>query len=127
MRDYENLIRNRIEMDTVFAFRCLECGSCCRNREDVILSAFDLYRIAKELDMTTEDVIRRYCELYIGPTSRIPLVRLLPRGEKRVCPLLRNSRCSVHMSKPVVCALYPIGRALDPATDTYTYFLQSGA
>lgn len=124
MMDIEKLLQNRIEMDTPFAFHCLECGACCRNREDVILSAYDLYRIAKALDMTTEDVIRRYCELYIGPTSRIPLVRIMPKGDKQVCPLLRNGRCSVHKSKPVACALYPVGRALDTETDSYIYFLQ---
>lgn len=52
----------------------------------------------------------KYCEIFIGHSSKIPVVRLLPRGVNRVCPLLKGDKCSVHDSKPVICASYPLGR-----------------
>ena len=48
----------------------------------------------------------------IGSDSRLPVVRLKPRGEIRRCPLLKDRKCSVHNSKPTVCALFPIGRGI---------------
>ena len=28
-----------------FDFRCTCCGACCRNREDILLNAYDVIRI----------------------------------------------------------------------------------
>ena len=32
--------------DEAFSFACAGCGDCCRGREDIVLSGFDLWRIA---------------------------------------------------------------------------------
>ena len=32
--------------DEAFSFACAGCGGCCRGREDIVLSGFDLWRIA---------------------------------------------------------------------------------
>ena len=113
----ENCSNNALGMDDTFQFKCRECGKCCQNREDIMLTARDLHRMAAELGRTMEYIVRRYCEVYIGESSRIPIVRLKPSGINRVCPLLRGKRCLVHKSKPTICALYPLGRAIlfDPA------------
>jgi len=110
----ENLDKYRIGIDDVFAFKCRGCGSCCRNREDILLNSRDLYNIATALEMTHKQVIETYCEVYIGGESRIPITRLKPKGPNRNCPLLRGDRCIVHLInpalKPTVCALFPLGR-----------------
>ena len=31
-----------LEKGEAFAFRCAGCGDCCRHREDVVLSGYDL-------------------------------------------------------------------------------------
>lgn len=108
----ENFDKYRIGIDEVFAFKCRECGKCCKNREDILLNARDVYNIATALNLTHEQVIEKYCETYIGQSSRIPIVRLMPRGVNRVCPLLAGNKCSVHKLKPSVCALAPIGRVV---------------
>jgi len=106
----ENLDQYRIGIDDVFAFKCRECGKCCRDRDDILLNSRDVYNIATALNLTHEQVIEKYCEVYIGQDSRIPVVRLLPVGANKTCPLLKNNRCMVHSLKPTVCALFPIGR-----------------
>jgi len=121
----ENIDNYKIGLDDTFLFKCLGCGKCCKNREDIILTARDLFNIAKRLNMSTEKAIEKYCNKYIGPQSRIPLIRLQPRGVNHVCPLLQDKKCIVHAVKPAVCALFPLGRyiecsktGIDPKTVT---------
>lgn len=109
----ENFETMKIGVDDTFKFHCTMCGDCCRNREDIILSPKDVYRMSRELDLVPPELVERYCETYVGMDSRIPVVRLAPRGADRQCPLLReDQRCSVHKAKPTVCAMFPIGRCL---------------
>ena len=95
-----------------FHFHCKRCGKCCINREDILLNPKDLYNISKELVLTPQDTVAQYCEVYLGQSSRIPIVRLKPRGSIKRCPLLKDRRCSVHRAKPTVCALFPLGRSI---------------
>ena len=105
--NYDNL---HIGVDEPFKFHCTMCGKCCINREDIMLSPRDLYRVSRELQLTPSDFVNQYGETYIGSDSRIPIVRLLPRGSIKRCPLLKDRKCSVHKAKPAVCAMFPIGR-----------------
>lgn len=107
-----NLGGKQIGLDDSFKFHCIECGKCCIHREDILLNAKDIYKISKELGMSTEGMVDKYCEVYVGENSRIPIVRIKPKGSVKRCPLLRNRKCLVHKSKPSVCALFPIGRFL---------------
>jgi len=106
----ENLDKYLIGLDDTFAFKCRRCGKCCKNREDILLNARDLYNIAVKLNLSIHKIVETYCDVYIGDTSRIPVVRLKPRGANKACPLLNGDHCSVHDSKPSVCALFPLGR-----------------
>jgi Fe-S-cluster containining protein len=112
-----NYDHNALGLDDTFQFKCRECGRCCKNRTDIILTPRDLYNIAKYLGRTIEEVVKRYCEVYIGDSSRIPVVRLKPAGPEKTCPLLWEKKCKVHGAKPVVCALFPLGRASSSPSD----------
>lgn len=101
-----------IGLDESFEFKCNQCGKCCINREDIILTPRDLFNISKELGMQPAEVVNKYCECYIGDNSRVPVVRLLPVGSIKRCPLLKNRKCSVHRVKPTVCAMFPVGRLM---------------
>ena len=109
----------KIGLDDSFRFHCTECGKCCINREDILLTPRDLFNAAKALNMLPEAFVREYCEAYIGQDSRIPIVRMKPRGSVRRCPLLKDRRCSIHKAKPAVCALFPVGRAIAFDRDSY--------
>lgn len=108
----EDFEKNQIGPDEPFKFHCTMCGKCCINREDILLNPRDMYNLAKELNMTPHEVMNTYCETYIGGDSRMPVVRLKPRGEIKRCPLLKDRKCSVHNAKPTVCALFPLGRGI---------------
>lgn len=107
----ENLENMIIDPNEPFRFHCTQCGKCCEHREDILLNPQDLFRMAKFLKQSPADVVNHYCEVYIGPDSRIPIVRLLPEGPTKRCPFLVRNKCRIHEAKPTVCAMFPIGRA----------------
>ena len=110
LKTIEELMKHPLEADDSFSFRCIQCGKCCKDRNDIILSAFDLCRIAKHKNMELKDVIEKFGVLYIGDTSRIPLISLKMRKDNGDCPFLQNNRCTIHLGKPAACALFPLGR-----------------
>lgn len=77
-----------------------------------MLNPFDLYRAAKELKMEPKEFAEQYCETYLDNDSKMPIVRLLTMGFINRCPLLKDRKCSIHSVKPIVCAMFPIGRVV---------------
>lgn len=120
--EYEEIEEKKLSLDDSFEFSCRQCGKCCRNRDDIILSAMDLRRIADWYGRDERYIIERYCEYYIGHTSMVPIVVLKSVGSQRACPFLRDRRCAIHSVKPNVCQLYPLGHAYSPTTGEDFYF-----
>lgn len=109
----EELEKNLLDLDSEFRFKCRRCGKCCKNQDTILFNTRDIYNIAKKLGKTTRQVIEECAEVYIGNSSRLPMVHMVPIGPQRRCPLLLDDgRCSVHDCKPTVCALYPLGRVV---------------
>lgn len=67
--------------DEGFSFACAGCGDCCRGREDIVLSGFDLWRIAARLRLPPRTVARAFCKASIGAVSHLPVLRLAPVRE----------------------------------------------
>ncbi len=109
----------KISLDGSFRFHCTECGKCCINREDILLTPRDLCNASKAMNMLPPAFVNAYCECYIGQDSRIPIVRLKPIGSIKRCPLLKDRKCSIHQAKPAVCAMFPVGRAVTIDKDSY--------
>ncbi len=86
---------------------------------DILLNGYDIMRLQEYLDISLQELLFTYCELYIGNTSGLPVVRL--RTEAR-CPFLLHKKCYVQDAKPAVCALFPLGRIYDG--EQIRYFLQ---
>ena len=104
--------------DAHFSFACNGCGDCCRGREDIVLSGFDLWRIAAQI------VARGYCRASIGTVSHLPVLRLAPVKENRNnCPFLTGDHCAIHDAEPLVCALYPLAQEITKDGQV-SYFLQ---
>ena len=102
----------KIDLDETFKFHCTKCGKCCINRHDIILNPYDIFRAAKTLNITIKDFVKTYCTLHTGNQSRLPVVCLYPKEDTNECPLLENNKCMIHESKPVVCAMFPLGRMI---------------
>ena len=110
--------------DEAFSFACAGCGDCCRGREDIVLSGFDLWRIAARLRLPPRTVARAFCKASIGAVSHLPVLRLGPvREEGNNCPFLTDSHCAIHDVEPLVCALYPLAQEITKE-GRVSYFLQ---
>ena len=113
--------------DANFSFACNGCGDCCRGREDIVLSGFDLWRIAARLRLPPQIVARGYCRSSIGRVSHLPVLRLAPVKENRNnCPFLTENHCAIHDAEPLVCALYPLAQEIS-REGKVSYFLQPTA
>lgn len=112
-----------LKKQDTFRFKCDGCGKCCKNREDILLTPYDIFRICKFLKITLDEFLETYCQIYIGSSSRLPVVRLRTSA---VCVFSMHGKCLIHEVKPAVCALYPLGRFTKYGSDSYEirYFLQ---
>ena len=84
-----------LSLDSTFRFHCTKCGDCCRNREDIILSPRDLYRLATELKSDTKSVVEAYGEQYIGNESMFPIGRMIAENdlEKKITYIFADPKC----------------------------------
>lgn len=116
-----------LALGDTFSFSCRGCGGCCKDRQDIVLSGYDLYRLCARLQLPPELVLNAFCRVYTGKVSLLPVARLQPREESgNNCPFLFNNRCSVHEAKPLVCALYPLGQTIE-LNGSITYFCQDSS
>lgn len=112
MSDYSHFGKELVSLQDDYPFECKKCGKCCKNRNDVLLNGRDVWNLARFLNITSEEFISKYCTVYIGKSSRLPVVTLRPVGQALFCPFLHNNLCSVQEAKPTVCALFPLGRII---------------
>lgn len=75
---------------------CIKCEKCCKHRNDIILTARDVYNISKELSISIRELIERYCDVYTGSDTPIPIVKIHPRRSVQHCPFLKNNKCLIH-------------------------------
>ena len=114
--------RNILDLEDSFSFCCNGCGECCRNRNDIILSAYDIYRLSQGLNISDMQLLKEYCEIYIGKVSKLPFVKVV--FENGVCKFMKDNKCSIHVFKPSVCKLYPLGRGVKEDFNEVFYFKQ---
>lgn len=107
-----------------FPFVCAGCGDCCRNRHDLVLSGYDLYRIARRLRLSPRIVAHAFCREYIAPQSCLPTLCLTPDPQTGHCRFFEGNACTIHEARPLACALYPLGQTIDPVTARVEYHAQ---
>lgn len=53
----ENFDSMKRDMNDTFRFHCTQCGKCCINREDILMSPQDVFKAAQALQMTPHDFV----------------------------------------------------------------------
>jgi hypothetical protein len=102
MRNVEKLLSlPKLGKDDTFTFGCNRCGKCCRNREDILLTPLDLFKIARYLNKSIQEVMQEYCESYEGSGSKIPVVRIKPREYRLTCPFAKKEGFTVLWHKKI--------------------------
>lgn len=106
-----------LEDESEFVNECVQCGNCCRDRDDILLTPFDLFHMVKATGKPVREIITRYGDCYIGDNSHLPLIRLRYREEpdgSTTCYFLGKKDgkfyCRIHDNKPGVCRTFPLGK-----------------
>lgn len=132
---YENGELTVLSRRDSFNFDCVRCGQCCRDRDDILLNPLDFHRLCRGLGMQPTEVLIKYCDLYPGYSSRLPILRIQFRPTYGLggeitgmrCPFLGQKdglyHCRIQAYKPFVCFSYPLGR-IQKAEDEAQYILQ---
>ena len=127
-----------LDDDSEFVFSCKQCGKCCHDRNDILISPHDFFHMVKATGKEPEEVIERYTNVYVGASSHMTVMQLRYRNELNghtTCYFLGKKDgkyyCRIQDHKPFVCRAYPLGRMTacnpkeqDPDTKTNRYFLQ---
>ena len=108
--------------DDPFSFRChpdVSCFTVCCQDVDLDLYPYDIIRLKRGLGVDSETFVRTYTEMKKGgnpyfPTLRLRLVDF--KQDKKACPFLLESGCSVYNDRPTACRTYPLERAVDRST-----------
>lgn len=113
-----------LQAGETFPFVCAGCGDCCRKRKDLVLSGYDLYRIARRLSLPPRIVAAAFCKRYTAPQSLLPTLCLTIDPATGNCRFLEGGGCAIHAARPLACALYPLGQTIDPVTAQVSYCAQ---
>lgn len=114
--DIEKLPGRRLGPDDTFTFRChprIACfNQCCRNL-NLFLYPYDVLRVRKRLQLTSDQLVNRHLEIVMREGSYFPdvLLRMADNAEK-TCPFLTAEGCGVYPDRPWACRTFPLEQGL---------------
>ncbi len=131
-KDMDQLPGKQIKPGERFAFRChaaIACfNRCCRNI-NLFLYPYDVLRLKRSLDISSEQFIDGHVDIVIRPEHYFPevLLRMADNAE-HTCPFLIESGCSVYADRPDTCRSFPIEQGFlyhaDSGRNTPVYFFR---
>lgn len=109
---YRSLDQEWLTLDSRFAFRCheeLACFNRCCRTATIMLSPYDILRLARRLEINTGEFLRCYARREAEGQSNLPLYFIdLSRSPAGGCPFVGPHGCRVYDSRPAACRLFPI-------------------
>lgn len=111
--------RRQLANDEKWSFGChagLPCFSSCCADVNIVLAPYDILRLARRLELSTQEFLDQYALMPITKDLHLPVV-MLKMGEEpdRRCPLVGEQGCTVYEARPWSCRMYPVMEALPPA------------
>lgn len=98
-----------------FSFRCykgIKCFTDCCADLNLLLTPYDILRLKKRLDISSDDFLEDFTDTKVDNRSRFPMVYLKMNQENDMkCPFLSPDGCKIYEDRPGACRIYPIGRA----------------
>jgi Fe-S-cluster containining protein len=92
-------------------FRCNQCGICC-SKLIAMKGKAGLMLFPDEISLFPKESIKP-C-LAIGTFHKDKSFWVLTyQFTKSICPHLKDSKCSIYFSRPLLCKMYPIQQKLD--------------
>lgn len=101
---------------------CEGCSACCHGMgSSILLDPLDINRLSKATGSGFEGMLNNQVELNVVDGLILPNLKLNQEGEGCVF-LNAQGRCSIHVSRPGICRLFPLGRYYE--NRSFQYFLQ---
>ena len=112
-------IEDMVKADTC---GCNGCSDCCNDVGDlVVLTPFDIYEMTTYLNTDFDKLLGD--KILLRENNKITLPYLKMQDENKNCSFLdKNGRCTIHLKRPNICRLFPLGRAYQD--NDFKYFLQ---
>lgn len=101
---------------------CKGCATCCHGMgNSIILDPFDMHQLTMNLQLKFEQLLVDKIELNIVDGIILPNLKMA--GEYESCAFLDDAgRCSIHISRPGICRIFPLGRYYE--NHDFKYILQ---
>lgn len=104
----------RLSASDTFCFGCspdVPCFNDCCADLACVLKPYDLLRMQRALQLSSERVLEQYTEIGIDEETGFPVVTLKMKTDKRrSCPFVSQTGCSIYEDRPGACRTYPLGR-----------------
>lgn len=105
----------RLTEDSRFNFKChpgVSCFNECCGDVNIFLTPYDIIRLKNNLGITSGEFLSKYTIAPFDENLKYPVVLLkMEDNEKKSCPFVKESGCSVYTDRPWSCRMYPLGLA----------------
>ncbi len=99
---------------------CAGCSDCCRMDPLIVLDPCDAFEFNRFLGESVEDLLNEKIRLEVIDGLILPVLQM---DENGTCPFLgEDGRCTIHLVRPGICRLYPLGRSWEDGD--FRYILQ---
>lgn len=103
----------KLGIDTEFNFECHKKVSCftkCCRGIDIMLTPYDILRMKKCLELSSEEFLAIYTEPKMLEKTDLPVVTMkLLDDDIKSCPFVRDEGCLIYQDRPTTCRYYPLG------------------
>ena len=104
-----------IKKDQAFEFAChpkVPCFNACCGDLNLMLTPYDVLRLRRALSESSKDFIQNRAEVGMAPDTGFPVLTLrMLEHDKKPCPFVSDSGCTLYEHRPGACRTYPLGRA----------------
>ena len=99
---------------------CNGCSKCCESDmgQSIELTPFDIYQMCRATGKSFDELLTSF----LVEISMIDGIALPNLQMDKGCGFLKDGRCTIHASRPVICRLFPLGRVYNEKG--FDYFLQ---
>ena len=108
----EKTQENKMDFQTPFRFKChpgVNCFTNCCGDVTIFLTPYDVLRLKNRLGLSSAEFMEKHTLLLTREKQIIPLVVLkMSDNEKKTCPFVTDSGCTVYEDRPWACRMYPL-------------------
>jgi len=105
----------QLDLNSRFKFEChkgVKCFTKCCRGINIILTPYDIIRLKKRLELTSEEFLALYTEPRLLEKTDLPVISLkLLEDDLKSCPFVTEDGCMVYEDRPTTCRYYPLGVA----------------